>query len=121
MIAAPIWLGAAGFAATGWCHVQRGVRIEKPNRPERETGPLDRHDRPVLGAWQMMAAEGVPEHDVGVLDGPVRLGPLREPGPAGMLVRVFPGGKPLAGRERRHPQVPGREHRPPDERDRKST
>src|SRR5215831_6964266 len=89
--------GTAGVAAVRWCHVQRGVRIEKTKRPERETGPLDRHDRPVLGPWNVMAAEGVPEHDVGVLDGPVCLGPLREPGPSGMLARVVPGRKPLAG------------------------
>src|SRR5215831_19978743 len=93
------------LVAGGWRHVQGRVDAEEAERPEGEADPLDRHDRPVLRPWDVMAAQRVPKHDVGVLDRPVRLGPFREPRPAGMLVGVIPGGEPLARGERRHPQV----------------
>src|SRR6185312_6009097 len=50
--------------------VQGRAGVEEAERPEGEADPIDRHDRPVLGPRDVMAAQGVPEHDVGVLDRP---------------------------------------------------
>ena len=87
--------GASAVAATSAAvrgrHVQRRVGVEEAERPEGEADPLDRHHRPVLRPRDVVAAQRVPEHDVGVLDRPVGRGPLGQPGPAGMLVRVLPG------------------------------
>src|SRR5215472_15984333 len=58
-------------AAMAGRHVQGRVGAEEAERPEGEVDPLNRHDRPVLGPRDVMAAEGVPQHDVGVLDRPV--------------------------------------------------
>src|SRR5215831_10344550 len=60
-------IAAAFLPAVRGRQVQSRVGVEEAERPEGEADPLDRHDRPVLGPRDVMAAEGVPQHDVGVL------------------------------------------------------
>src|SRR5580704_14034624 len=61
-------------------HVERGIAIEETHGDETEPGVLDRHDGPVLGPRDIGHPEGMPEHNVGVDDGPVLSRPLREAG-----------------------------------------
>src|SRR5215813_8485184 len=59
--AAAVAAGVSAIAATRVVrgrHVQGRVGVEEAERPEGEAGPLDRHDRPVLGPRDVMAAEG---------------------------------------------------------------
>ena len=56
-----------------------------------------------------MRAEGVPEHHVGVLERRVVAHVGRQPGAAGVLVRVLAGGVALARIVARDPEVPGHE------------
>src|SRR5271165_5084942 len=51
---------------------------EKVERSKHEVMPHNRHDRPVLGASDVVETECVPGHDVGVFDRAIRLGPNRE-------------------------------------------
>ena len=53
----------------------------------------------------MVAAEVIPDNDVGVLHAAVCLGPFGQAVAAGMLVRIRPGGRHLVRVIRRHPQV----------------
>src|SRR5262249_37161665 len=41
--------------------VECGVPVAEPVRTQRETGAVDRHDRPVLGPWHVRQTEHVPE------------------------------------------------------------
>src|SRR3712207_8339173 len=50
-----------------------GVAVEEAHGLEVEADVADRHDRPVLGAHDVMGAEGVPDDHVLVLEGPVGL------------------------------------------------
>src|ERR1700674_2093992 len=79
----------ARLAVRGRSHVQRRVLVEEPGRLEHEPGSFGWHDRPVLGPGDVVAAHGVPEHNVGVLDRAVGFGPGREAGTARVLVRVI--------------------------------
>src|SRR5258708_37282871 len=55
--------------------VERRVAVEQPERLEPERDRVDGHHRPVFRAGDVMDSEYVPEHHVGVLDGPVLRGP----------------------------------------------
>src|SRR4029077_4729456 len=74
-------------------HVESGVAVEEAEGDKREARVLDRHDRPVLRPRNVGDAEGVPQHDVGIGQGAVLLGPLRQAG----------GTAHLAGSVPRHP------------------
>ena len=63
-----------------------------------------------------MVSEGVPDHEVGVVDAAVSLGVSREAGPAGVLVGVITGGAHLGRVVGRYPEGPGHEPRPLDHR-----
>src|SRR5271166_2290548 len=78
-------------------HIEGRVAVEEPDGDEREARALDRHDGPVLGAWDVRDPEGVPQHDVGVDDGAILRRPRRESGPARVLVGVVAGRSPLLG------------------------
>ena len=60
-------------------HVERRVAVEEADRLEPERDGVDRHHRPLLRARDVVDAEHVPEHDVGVLDRAVLRGPRRQP------------------------------------------
>ena len=60
--------GLAGAFLMAGRHVQGGIAVEEPERLEPERDGVDRHDRPVLRAGDVVDAEHVPEHHVGVLD-----------------------------------------------------
>src|SRR5688572_6240086 len=55
--------------------VQHRVLLEEVERADGELVPHRRHHRPVLGARDVVKAERVPAHDVGVRNRAVRLGP----------------------------------------------
>src|SRR5882757_4118506 len=59
--------GAAGFGRRRR-YIERGVAVEEPDWFEPERDLVDGHDRPLLGPGDVVDAEYVPEHDVGVLD-----------------------------------------------------
>src|SRR5512142_1777431 len=63
----------AGAAPGG--DVQGRVAVEKAPWLEPEGHGVGRHDRPVFHPGEVMDAEDVPQHDVGVLDGAVLSGP----------------------------------------------
>src|SRR5689334_10590957 len=86
-------------------HVEGGVAVEETVGPELEPDPGDRHHRPVLRAHHMVSGEGVPEHQVGVLQRAVGRGPGGQAIPAWVLVGVLAGGEPLIGIVRGDPQV----------------
>jgi hypothetical protein len=94
------------------CDIERRVVVEERSRLQHEPGPLGRHDRPVLRPGDVIAAQGVPEHDIGVLDRAVGFRPSGEPGTAGVLVRVIARREPLIGPVRGDPQVLGGALRP---------
>src|SRR5579862_7085258 len=75
--------------------VQRRVPVEEPERLEPERHGVDRHHRPVLGPGDVVDAEHVPQHHVGVLDPPVRGGPSWKPRVAQRKVRELPARPPL--------------------------
>src|SRR5487761_873306 len=52
--------------AAGLRVVKRRVADEEAGREQLEADRVDRHDRPVLGAGDVVGAEGEPEHHVGV-------------------------------------------------------
>ena len=72
-------------------HVVGRVHGEEAVRLEREADVRRRHHRVILRPRDVRVAEGVPEHDVGVLDRPVLLGPARQAVAAPALVRVVAG------------------------------
>src|SRR5262245_15482141 len=72
--------------------VQRRIPIEKVKGSQFERVPEDGHDRPILGANHMVHADGVPEHDVGLVDRSVRFGPGGKTLPRSAEGRVIPGG-----------------------------
>src|SRR5690242_15930469 len=98
-------------AVRGWarCDVERGIAVEEPGRLKRESGPVGRHDRPVLGPGDVVSAQGVPQHDVGVLDRAVSFGPGRQPGAARVLVGVVACREALIRLVRGNPQMLRRE------------
>ena len=44
------------------------MAVEEIEQPQLEAVPHHGHDRPILGAYHVMHADGVPQHDVGLLD-----------------------------------------------------
>ena len=79
-----------GNGRWGGRDVERGVAVEEADGLEPEGDGVHRHHRPVLRARDVVDAEDVPEHDVGVLDRAI----LRGPGAAGR-------GPPGSGRRTR--------------------
>lgn len=61
-------------AAVARRHVQRRVLGEEVPRPQEQRHGLCGHDGEVFWGWEVRDAEGVPEHDVGVVDGGVFVG-----------------------------------------------
>ena len=90
-------------------HVERRVAVEEPGRLEHKSGPFGRHDRPVFGPGDVVTTQGVPQHDVSVLDRAVGLRPWPAVQLARVLVGVITRREPLIGMVRGDPQVPGRE------------
>src|SRR5690349_7644362 len=73
-------------------HVEGGDAVEETVGPELEPGPGDRHHRPVLRAHDVMSGEGVPEHQVGVLQRAVGHGPGGQAVPPGCWLGYSPAG-----------------------------
>ena len=69
--------GSCPRRAAGRRHVERRVAVEEPDGFSMKPEPRDRHHRPVLGPQDVVMAERVPDHDVGVLDRAVGLRPTR--------------------------------------------
>src|SRR5690349_15021685 len=55
--------------------IENRTRFKKVEGADLELAPHRRHDGPILNSWQMVKAQRVPANQVGVFDGPVRLGP----------------------------------------------
>src|SRR6476620_7478772 len=78
-------------------YVERRIAVEEAERLQPERDDVDGHHRPVLGPGDVVHSEHVPQHDVGVLDGPVGLRPLAEPGVRHRLVMNSPAGQRSPG------------------------
>ena len=85
-------------------HVQGRVAVEEPERLEPERDDVAGHHRPVLRPGDVVDAEHVPEHHVGVLDGPVRRGPDRQARVMLAQVREVAAGPALVLAVGRHPE-----------------
>ena len=70
-------LSSSVAAAGAGRNVEGGVAVEEAPRLQRERDRVHRHDRPVLGPRDVVDAEDVPQHDVGVGDRAVGLRPRR--------------------------------------------
>src|SRR6266536_988621 len=67
--------GRSGVLGGAGGHVERGIAVEEADRLEPERDRVDGHHRPVLWPGDVVDAEHVPQHHVGVLDRPVPRGP----------------------------------------------
>src|SRR5262245_18196232 len=85
-------------------YVERWVAVEEAGGLEPERDGVHRHHGPFLGARDVVDAEDVPEHDVGVLDRAVRRGPLRQPAVALALEDELAARPALVLMEGRHPE-----------------
>src|ERR1700712_3413534 len=72
----------------GWREVEGGVAVEEAEGFEPERHGVGRHHRPILGPGDVMDAEDVPKHDVGILQRLVVLDPGRDPGIVLALRRI---------------------------------
>src|SRR5579883_2704436 len=95
-------------------HVERGVAVEEADRPQVEADVAAGHHWPILGAGHMVGHEAVPDHQVGVLQRPVRLLVAGKPIATGMLVHIVPGREQLQWVVSGDPQVASAELGPPD-------
>jgi MFS family permease len=101
---APLSTPVPRLALVAWRDVQGGIAVEEAERLEPERDDVRGHHRPVLRAGDVVQAKHVPEHHVGVLDGPVGLGP----GGQARIVLGLDGevaaGPALVRTVRRHPE-----------------
>jgi len=88
-------------------HVQYRIGIEEPHRFQHEPAAGHRRYRPVLGTGHVMVAEGVPHHQIRILDVPAGRSVLGQTRATGMLVGVRPGGRNFIRVIRCDPQVLG--------------
>src|SRR4051794_7011952 len=84
--------------------VQRRIAVEEARRLEPKRDGVDRHDRPLLRARDVVDAEDVPEHHVGVLDRAVALRPHRQAAVRRALRRHLAARPALVRVVRRDPQ-----------------
>ncbi len=87
--------------------VAGGIAGEEAHRLQREAGIFHRHHRKILGLADMGMAEGVPDHDVGVVDAAVLLDVARQAVVAGMHIGIVAAGVFLGRIIRRDPDMPG--------------
>src|SRR5215471_14096829 len=73
--------------------------------PQFKGVPEDRHDRPILGTNHMVHADGVPEHDIGLVDRSICLGPGGKALSRGAEGRVITGGVTFVVAVWRDPQI----------------
>src|SRR5215471_18410228 len=73
--------------------------------PQFKGVPEDRHDRPILGTNHMVHADGVPEHDIGLVDRSICLGPGGKALSRGTEGRVITGGVTFVVAVWRDPQI----------------
>src|ERR1039458_8122727 len=71
-------MGHAGPVSASRRQIYHGVTREEAPGHQLETGLVDRHHGPILGARIVRDSHGVPEHDVLVVDGTVGRGPLHQ-------------------------------------------
>ena len=96
----------ASLTRRGWGRgdVQGGVAVEESNWLEPERDNVNRHYRPFLGTGDVVDAERVPEHHIGVFDGPVCGGPFRQPHAGAALIDEFSRRPTFIRIVRRHPK-----------------
>src|ERR1019366_5245411 len=82
-------MGHAGPVSAAGRQIHHGVTREKAPGNQLETGLINGHHGPILGARIMRDPHGVPEHDVLVVDGTVGGGPLRQAVAAFRLVGII--------------------------------
>src|SRR3954471_24121568 len=112
--AAPRGAGCADAVCRGGGgHVQGRVPVEEPHGLELEARVVDRHDRPVLGTWDVGQAEGVPHDEVLAVDVAVGRCVLGQARATAVLVDEVPGRVPLGRVVAGHPQVLPGEGRSP--------
>ena len=87
------------------CDVIARASPEESDRLEMETYPLNRHDRPIFDPRNVVRSEGVPEHDVSVLERTISRRPLWKSGSAFMLEGVIARWILFSLIIRRNPQV----------------
>ena len=99
--------------------VQRRILVEEAERLEPEGDRVCRHDRPVLGPGDVVDAEDVPQHDIGVSQRRIVADPVADP----QLVRTEPAagfgarlGRIVTGRPALGVVVRGDPQRMPDHR-----
>lgn len=69
-------------------YVQRGVAVEKTHGLQMKTDRFHRHDGPILGTHNVVGAEGVPDYQVRLFQGPILFDVGRKPVAPLLLVRV---------------------------------
>src|SRR6266566_957675 len=74
------WIVAMAIAVSRGSKVDRGIPVEEPERLERESDIFARHHGEILWPAKVCRADRMPQHDVGVHDGPVLGGPGGQPG-----------------------------------------
>ena len=109
----PTCLGVAmSVVAIRRRHVQGRVSVEKAHRQKIESSVHYRHHRPVLGARNVVMAQGIPNYDVSIVNCSILLGPLRKSRAPRMLIGVWSGSAHLIGLEWSDPEVLSHESRP---------
>src|ERR1700733_5114079 len=85
--------------------IDHGILIEKARR--RQSKPADHTGlhRMILGPWQVMHAEAVPQDYIRVLNRPILLSPGRQAIISGRLVHELPSRIPLTRLIRSHPNL----------------
>jgi hypothetical protein len=57
--------------------IEGRVAVEETSWLQRKADVLDGHHRPILGTGDVRRADGGPDHELGVAQGPIGTNPLR--------------------------------------------
>src|SRR5262245_10182903 len=85
--------------------VHRRILREKACRHKAEPSWMNRHNRPILSAWDVRHAQGVPDDYVSVFNRAVGACPFRQSLPAEVEIDVLAGGEHFLRAVCRHPQM----------------
>src|SRR5215467_11178407 len=80
--------GLGWVTMLGWWDIEGRIAVEEAGRLQRKTGRLNRHHRPIFGSDNMVGSEGIPHHNVRIVERTVLLRIARETIATGRLVRV---------------------------------